>query len=100
MSVPGGVGEEQPISEDVAQIAESVKHNVQQKLGNQHFHKYVPVSYASQVVNGTNYFIKVDIGEHEYIELRVYKSFSGDVQLAGVKSGLGAGSGIVYFDSN
>lgn len=31
------------------------------------------VSYKSQVVAGTNYFAKVDIGDGKFVHLRVFK---------------------------
>ncbi|XP_073928648.1 cystatin-B isoform X2 [Castor canadensis] len=41
---------------------------------NQKFSTFKAVSFKSQVVAGTNYFIKVDIGNDEYVHLRVYQS--------------------------
>jgi len=93
---PGGIGQEQNITAEVAALAETVKADAQTRLGVQ-FQKYDPISFASQVVNGVNYFIKIDVGDQTIIE-RVYRSFGGAVSLHSVKANLSSNAPITYFD--
>ena len=65
-----------------------LKDTIHSKSGKQ-FSYLKAVSYKTQIVNGTNYFIKVDAGS-EHIHLRVYKpfAFKGDqTELHGVQLG-------------
>ena len=42
----------------------------------QSFDIFKPISYRSQLVNGQNYLIKVQIGEDEFLHMKAYKPFS------------------------
>lgn len=50
-----------------------VKSQLEEKE-NQKFPVFKAVSYKSQVVAGTNLFIKVDVGGENFVHLRVFKS--------------------------
>lgn len=54
----------------VNRIARSVFPQVSVALGSVQF--FVPVSYKTQVVAGTNYFVKVKTGESEFVHLRIF----------------------------
>lgn len=64
----GGVGETRDATNEIQQIADSVKSHV---LTSKNLHPYKAISYKSQVVAGINYFIKVEI-DGEYLHLRVF----------------------------
>jgi len=94
--VAGGLGPERKITEEVARIADTLKAAVETRLGVQ-IQTYEPISFASQVVNGVNYFIKIDVGD-QTIVVRAYRSLTGAVSLHSVKVNQTAESPIVYFD--
>ncbi|KAG2382615.1 hypothetical protein C9374_005195 [Naegleria lovaniensis] len=92
---PGSIGNEHPADEEVKQVIDAVKGEVEQKLGKT-LQKYEALKYATQVVAGTNYFVKVDTGD-DVVHLRIYVHFSGSKQLHGVKTGETATSPIQHF---
>ncbi|GIY99825.1 cystatin domain-containing protein [Caerostris extrusa] len=77
----GGVGDLREPDENVHQITRQVKDEVQAKTGLL-FEEFVPVNYRSQLVNGTNYFIKVKHAPTQHLHLRVHRSFAGEVTLS------------------
>jgi len=93
----GGVGTEQDINGEVKQYALDVQDDAEKKLGKT-FSEYDPVSYAQQLVNGINYFIKVEVGHEQYIVVKVYKPFEGPVSFSGAQDGYTSlGQQIEYF---
>ncbi|KAH7948131.1 cystatin-A2 [Rhipicephalus sanguineus] len=81
----GGLSQElKPADATVQEICEKVRSDVENKLG-QTFAEFTPVNYKTQVVNGTNYFIKVRVGSDQYVHVRAHKSFQGDVTFAAVQ---------------
>ncbi|GFS43445.1 hypothetical protein TNIN_317391 [Trichonephila inaurata madagascariensis] len=81
MPMVGGVGETKEPDENIRQIARQVKDAVQSQTGLL-FEEFEPIKYKSQLVNGTNYFIKVRHAPTQHLHLRVHRSFKGDVSLA------------------
>ncbi|XP_035223309.1 cystatin-A2-like [Stegodyphus dumicola] len=77
----GGTGEVREPDENIHQITREIKNEVQSKTGLL-FEEFVPLKYRSQLVNGTNYFIKVKYGPNQHMHLRVHRSFQGAVTLA------------------
>jgi len=73
------------------------------KLGSEP-EQFLATHFKTQVVAGTNYFVRIHIGQDKHIHVRIYKHFSGSVQLHGVKhhdvGGVGAGEALEYFDQN
>jgi len=61
-----------PVTDEVRQMVTRLRESVEE-LADFDFHKFEPISYKTQVVNGTNYFIKVKVGNNKYIHVRVYK---------------------------
>nr|ACH48197.1 cell cycle-regulated histone H1-binding protein [Cyriopagopus schmidti] len=92
----GGTGEVREPDENVKEICEKVREEVQAKSGKQ-FQEFTPVSFRSQLVNGTNYFIKVRGGGDEHLHLRVHKSFQGDLTLSSYQLSKTAEDELVYF---
>ncbi|ROT71931.1 putative cystatin-B [Penaeus vannamei] len=59
---------------------EAVKSELEEKLGKK-LDRFQLVSYKTQVVAGTNYFAKMDIGGEELVHMRVYRNLQGEVSL-------------------
>lgn len=70
----GGLSDAKEITEQVKTFALNVKQNVEEKEGCV-FEKYEPDSYKSQVVAGTNYFVKVLVDNDKCIHVRIYDNF-------------------------
>nr|XP_034953315.1 cystatin-A-like [Zootoca vivipara]XP_034953316.1 cystatin-A-like [Zootoca vivipara] len=68
----GGLTDASPSTPDVQQLADKMKSQIEQKE-NKVYTVFTAVEYKTQVVAGTNYFIKVDVGQGEYLHLRVFQ---------------------------
>ncbi|XP_066455402.1 cystatin-A1-like [Eleutherodactylus coqui] len=74
----GGFGDEKPATEEIQEIADSVKYDFLKQSG-ANATKFVALYYQSQVVAGTNYRIKVDIGGDCYcLEIFVPLPYTGN----------------------
>ncbi|XP_025960657.1 cystatin-B-like [Dromaius novaehollandiae] len=58
---------------ETQQIADEVKPQLEEKEGKT-FDVFTAVEFKTQVVAGTNYFIKVHVGNDEFVHLRVFRS--------------------------
>mmetsp|Transcript_28012 Transcript_28012/g.31142 ORF Transcript_28012/g.31142 Transcript_28012/m.31142 type:complete len:97 (-) Transcript_28012:77-367(-) len=96
MSKPGGIGAEKEMTDIATQAANAVKADIEKKL-NKTLATYEPIKFSSQVVAGTNFFIKIKIGESEYIHARIYRHFSGSTELNNVEENKSADDAITYF---
>ncbi|XP_065057753.1 cystatin-B-like [Rhopilema esculentum] len=67
----GGTGKERPANEKIQHLVSKMKSKTEEFLDRK-FDKFVGVSYKSQIVAGTNYFIKVKVDNNEYVHLRVF----------------------------
>jgi hypothetical protein len=67
----GGFGDGKEADANVKLIAKGMKEATEKELGKT-FKKFDAVLYATQVVNGTNYIIKVHIGHRRYIHIKVH----------------------------
>ncbi|KAM9436710.1 cystatin-B-like isoform 1-T3 [Clarias gariepinus] len=77
MSLCGGLSKLKEATAEVQQICDEMKVHAEQKAGRK-FAIFTAKSYKSQVVAGTNYFIKVHVGGEEFIHLRVYQKLPCD----------------------
>ncbi|KAJ0022915.1 hypothetical protein NQD34_015049 [Periophthalmus magnuspinnatus] len=68
----GGTSEVKPADQKIQDIADSVKSQVEEKAGKKYC-KFLVKSYKSQVVAGTNYFIKIQVAEEDHIHVRVFQ---------------------------
>ncbi|KAL0484130.1 cystatin-A [Acrasis kona] len=92
----GGTTEAKPANKKVQVIADSVKGEVE-ALTNDVYDVYEAVSYATQVVAGVNYFIKVKVGKDEAVHLKVYQGFTGGNTLSSVEVDKSLDDDITYF---
>uniref|UniRef100_A0A7S4CA70 Cystatin domain-containing protein n=1 Tax=Eutreptiella gymnastica TaxID=73025 RepID=A0A7S4CA70_9EUGL len=75
----GGLGVALPMTDDVAHMVGSLRDQIlrlaQSKGLNGDFVVFEPISYRTQVVAGTNYFVKIRIGrdDNDYIHVRIFQ---------------------------
>uniref|UniRef100_A0A8C4QBR3 Cystatin domain-containing protein n=1 Tax=Eptatretus burgeri TaxID=7764 RepID=A0A8C4QBR3_EPTBU len=75
-------------------------HPLVEKNNKNKFDKFVAVNFKTQVVAGTNFFIKVDVGNDWCVHLCVFKPLpctGGKLSLSGVQKGKRLDDEIVYF---
>ena len=71
MMMCGGFGNVNNADESVQQLANSVRDKVEERL-NAKFNTYDVVSYKTQVVAGTNYKVKIHIGNESYVHIKIF----------------------------
>ncbi|KAG3271346.1 cystatin-A [Ictidomys tridecemlineatus] len=74
--IPGGLTEAKPATEEIQQIANEVKPQLEEKT-NESYEQFEAVEYKTQVVAGINYYIKVRVGDDTYIHLKVFEGLRG-----------------------
>ncbi|XP_055331410.1 cystatin-A2-like [Paramacrobiotus metropolitanus] len=87
--VPGGTGEVKNADEQVQKLVDSVSSQIAAKAGISANSKLIAVSYKTQVVAGTNYFVKIRVGvsrNAKVIHVRIYKDLKGKVSVSSIKN--------------
>ncbi|XP_068787204.1 cystatin-B [Struthio camelus] len=69
----GGPSAARAATAETQQLADEVKPQLEEKEG-KIFDVFTAVEFKTQVVAGTNYFIKVHVGNDEFVHLRVFRS--------------------------
>ena len=67
----GGFGSSRPADDNVKAMATEMKPKVEQALGKT-YTQFEAVSFTTQVVAGTNYKIKVKVGDEDYVHIKVF----------------------------
>ncbi|KAF4673121.1 Methyltransferase-like protein 17, mitochondrial [Perkinsus chesapeaki] len=97
----GGLGEVKPVDDTVKHLCEQVRPALQEKSSsNAAFPEFEPISYRSQVVAGTNYFVKIKVGPEAYAVARIFNPlpcYGNTPELSGVQWNVGEGDEIAYF---
>ncbi|XP_070263208.1 cystatin-B [Myotis yumanensis] len=77
MSAPtvmcGGPSETRAATAEIQAIADKVKSQLEEKE-NKKYPTFKATEYKSQLVAGTNYFIKVQVADDDFVHLRVFQS--------------------------
>ncbi|XP_054044692.1 cystatin-A-like [Rissa tridactyla] len=97
--MPGGLTEPEPATPEVQRIANEVKPQFESKE-NRRYGTFNAIIYRTQVVAGTNYFIKVQVSDAEYVHLRVFQSLPHENQgprLDGYQTGKTKDDPLTYF---
>ncbi len=95
----GGTSEVKQANAEVQKICDEVKSQVEEKAGKK-FDVFKAKSFTTQLVAGTNYFVKVHVGGDEYIHVRIHKSLphSGEkLQVHSVQTSKAHHDAIEYF---
>eukprot|EP01136_Pigoraptor_vietnamica_P005058 Opistho-1_new@36189 len=75
----GAVGNAQAATPEVQELVDRVRGDAEAKHGK--FEKFEAKSFATQVVAGTNFFVKVHTGNEKYVHLRVHRSLPPEQNL-------------------
>ncbi|XP_071989372.1 cystatin-A-like [Engystomops pustulosus] len=68
----GGLGAENTADPEVQELVDAIKPEFLKKSGI-NATKFKATKYKTQVVAGTNYFVKVDVGGGQFVHLRIFK---------------------------
>uniref|UniRef100_A0A0B6ZKN4 Cystatin domain-containing protein n=1 Tax=Arion vulgaris TaxID=1028688 RepID=A0A0B6ZKN4_9EUPU len=69
----GGVNQSKDATDEIQDLVEKVRSQLEAKVGKS-FPKYKAISYISQIVAGTNFFVKIQTDENEYTHVRIFRS--------------------------
>lgn len=99
----GGLSSEKPSDAHLEGVLEKAMPKLRDQFPGG-FKKIEPISYKTQVVSGMNYFIKVKVTDNEDkvkpAHLRLYRSFSRDVEVHGIKTDVLESSPLKYFQAD
>ena len=92
----GGVRPAQDATAEVQALVEGHKGDVEAQVGKP-LEVFKAVSFTTQVVAGTNYFVKVDCGEEGHVHLKIWKQLDNSTELSAVQAGKGPEDAIGFF---
>jgi cystatin-A/B len=95
MAMPGGLKAAVDVDEAVRGVILGAKADIEAKAGAT-YETFEPVKVSTQVVAGTNYFCKINVGD-SFIHARVYRDLSQNVSVAAVQTGKQESDPIEYF---
>ena len=72
----GGFSEAKAADKNVKALANEMKLKVEKALGLT-FSEFDAIKYKTQVVNGTNYKIKVQVGNRKFVHIKIYVPLPG-----------------------
>lgn len=95
----GGLGEAQDVDKDIMEMCQALQADIEKDAGKT-FNTFTPISYCSQVVAGTNFFVKIGV-DGDYIHVRIFKPLPHTGEKPSFKAcqtGKKADDTISYFD--
>ncbi|XP_041817487.1 cystatin-B-like [Chelmon rostratus] len=95
----GGTALPSEADEKIQKICESVKSHAEQKAGKT-YDVFTAKTYTTQLVAGTNYFVKVYVGGDDHVHLRIHEKlpcYGGDIELSDMQHGKSQEDPIGYF---
>uniref|UniRef100_A0A8C6T2Z5 Cystatin-B n=1 Tax=Neogobius melanostomus TaxID=47308 RepID=A0A8C6T2Z5_9GOBI len=96
----GGTTDAKPADPEVQNICDSVKSKVEEKTGKK-YDTFQVKSYKTQVVAGTNYFVKVHVGGEDHVHLRIHKGLphtGGELKVSSFQESKSHHDPIDYFN--
>ncbi|XP_077388432.1 cystatin-B-like [Festucalex cinctus] len=69
----GRLSDVEKADEQIQKICDNVKSQAEKKTGKK-YNLFIAKSYKTQIVAGTNYFIKVHVGGDDHVHIRVFQS--------------------------
>ncbi|XP_047424815.1 cystatin-A-like [Mugil cephalus] len=87
--IPGGWSETEPATKDIQRICDEVKGQVEE-ITKKKYGIFRALQYRSQVVEGTNYLIKIHAGGFIYLHVMVFEAlpcYGGKKSVTGVEEG-------------
>lgn len=92
----GGIGAAKPADDDAQGVLQRITPALLEKLPRHANATPTLLSYATQVVAGRNYFLKIRLGS-EVVHARVYRNLQDQLSLHSLQEGLSAEAPIAYF---
>jgi cystatin-A/B len=74
-----------------------IPHHAEEKAGAK-FGSYELHSYATQVVAGTNFFLKINVGDGAFVHARVYRDLAQALSVSAVQTGKAEDDALEYFE--
>ncbi|XP_070568101.1 cystatin-B-like [Ptychodera flava] len=96
MAMVGGMKAPEPATAEVQELLDGIRKEVEEKAGSS-FAAYEAKLYATQLVNGVNYFVKVHVGDEKFVHIRFHKAFSGTVTLSNIQHSKVEADPLSYF---
>jgi len=95
----GAPSEEKPGDESAQLVADAVRSKIEEQVGAGEIKEFVVESYKTQVVAGTNFFLKIRHAPGKYIHARVFRPLGAGKthELAGVQAGKTKEDQLSYF---
>ncbi|XP_051748738.1 cystatin-B-like isoform X1 [Ctenopharyngodon idella] len=100
MPICGGFTPEEPVTPEEEKICREVKSDIEEKAGT-NFDVYIPLSFASQIAEGTNYLAKVYVGVDKCVHVMIFQALpcnGGELTVTGVQHPKTASEPLIPFD--